>query len=97
MLNCFYYYYLQAYEADLVSVDSLEEHTFLMQQLNWQDPQHRHWYTSARQQSAGYWTNDGDGTQLVNMDAAFFPDQDATPGRDYLIYRCGIILIIISY
>ncbi|KAF4525298.1 hypothetical protein B566_EDAN014819 [Ephemera danica] len=76
----------QAYEADLVSVDSLEEHNFLIQQLNWQDPQHRRWYTSARQQTAGYWANDGDNTQLVNMDAAFFADQNPEPGLDYLVY-----------
>lgn len=69
-----------------MSVDSLDEHTFIMQQLNWQDPQHRRWYTSGRQQSANYWVNDGDNSQLSNMDAAFFPDYDNSPGRDYLAY-----------
>ncbi|XP_065349505.1 contactin [Cloeon dipterum] len=76
----------QVYDADLVSVDTLDEHTFVMQQLQWQDPQHRTWYTSGRQQSPGYWVNEGDNSQLTNMDAAFFPDYDNTPGRDFLAY-----------
>lgn len=76
----------QAYQSDLVSIDSLEEHGFLMYQLLWQDPQHRRWYTGARQQG-GYWSNEGDGTQLTNMDNAFLPEpMDNVQGKDYLVY-----------
>ncbi|XP_066997548.2 contactin [Anabrus simplex] len=75
----------QAYNSELVSVSNLEEHGFLVYQLLWQDPQHRRWYTSARQQSADYWVND-DSTQLVNMDAAFLPAQESTLNKDYLAY-----------
>lgn len=35
----------QAYESDLLSINSMEEHGFILQQLLWQDPQHRTWYT----------------------------------------------------
>ncbi|XP_015510203.1 contactin [Neodiprion lecontei] len=76
----------QAYQSDLVSVDSLEEHGFLMYQLQWQDPQHRRWYTGIRQQG-GYWSNEPDGSQLVNMDNAFLPEPlDNVQGKDYLVY-----------
>lgn len=77
----------QAYESDLVSIDTVDEHGFLIYQLMWQDPQHRRWYTSARQQSPQYWTNDGDGVQLTNMDNAFLPHQYDSLGKDYLAYK----------
>ncbi|XP_049844901.1 contactin [Schistocerca gregaria] len=76
----------QAYDADLVSVSNLEEHGFLVHQLVMQDPQHRRWYTSARQQSPDYWVNDGDNSQVINMDAAFLPEQESTFNKDYLVY-----------
>jgi len=76
----------QAYQAELVSVNSAEEHGFLVNELLWQDPQHRRWYTSARQQSPDYWIN-GDNSQLVNMDNAFLPEHRSTFNKDYLVYR----------
>ncbi|CAG2055138.1 unnamed protein product, partial [Timema podura] len=75
-----------AYESDLVSVDSPDEYGFMINQLQWQDPQHRRWYTSAHQQSPDYWINEGDGTSLVNMENAFLPEQDPTFNKDYLAY-----------
>ncbi|XP_015594638.1 contactin [Cephus cinctus] len=76
----------QAYQSDLVSINSPEEHGFLLYQLLWQDPQHRKWYTSARSQS-GYWSNEADGSQLNNMENAFLPEpNDGVLGRDYLAY-----------
>ncbi|XP_012252358.2 contactin [Athalia rosae] len=76
----------QAYQSDLVSIDSLEEHGYLMYQLLWQDPQHRRWYTGARQQG-GYWSNEADGSQLMNMENAFLPEPaDNVQGKDYLVY-----------
>ncbi|XP_046406914.1 contactin isoform X2 [Ischnura elegans] len=76
----------QAYDSDLASVSSLEEHGFLIHQLLWRDPQHRQWYFGAHQQSAGYWVNEGDSSQLINMDAAFLPNQEAVYKKDYLVY-----------
>nr|CAD7405380.1 unnamed protein product [Timema poppensis] len=77
---------IEAYESDLVSVDSPDEYGFMINQLQWQDPQHRRWYTSAHQQSPDYWINEGDGTSLVNMENAFLPEQDPTFNKDYLAY-----------
>uniref|UniRef100_A0A1B6CPI8 Contactin n=1 Tax=Clastoptera arizonana TaxID=38151 RepID=A0A1B6CPI8_9HEMI len=76
----------QAYESDLVSINSLEEHGFLVYQLLWQDPQHRRWYTSAREQSPGYWINEGDGSNLGELDQAFLPETDSSLTKEYLVY-----------
>ncbi|KAK6620391.1 hypothetical protein RUM44_006792 [Polyplax serrata] len=76
----------EAYQSDLVSIDSYEEHGFLIYQLLWRDPQHRKWYTSIRQHKPTYWVNDGDGTPLLNMENAFLPGQEQSYGRDYLVY-----------
>lgn len=78
----------------MVSITSLDEHGFLVYQLLWQDPQHRKWYIGAHQQSPGYWVNDGDGSSLNDLDAAFLPDgptdlSERNPSRlpkDYLVY-----------
>lgn len=82
----------QAYESDLLSINSVEEHGFIINELLKLDPQHRKWYISARQQSPQYWTNDGDGTQMSNMENAFLKDdhivyQQDQIGRDYLVYK----------
>lgn len=72
--------------GDLLSVGSLEEHGFLVNQLHWQDPQHRLWYVGAQQRSANYWLNP-DGTQLT-LDSAFLPDPHRDPyGKDNLVYN----------
>lgn len=71
--------------GDLVSINSPDEHGFLVHQLNWQDPQHRRWYIGVRQQNPGYWVN-ADGSQLMNMENAFLPDYDVY-GKDFLIYN----------
>lgn len=64
-----------------------------MHQLSWQDPQHRRWYTAAHQQSPGYWNNPVDGSQLLNMENAFLPEEENLGssyidniGKDYLVY-----------
>ncbi|XP_076173707.1 contactin-like [Ptiloglossa arizonensis] len=76
----------QAYQSDLVTINSLEEHGFLLYQLLWQDPQHRKWYTGIKYQN-GNWINEGDNTQLLSMDNAFLPEpNDNIPGKDYLVY-----------
>lgn len=77
----------QAYESDLVNINSAEEHGFIIYQLLWQDPQHRKWYTGLRQQGPNYWVNDGDGTALVNMENAFLSTDQNIYGKDYIVYR----------
>ncbi|XP_014603516.1 PREDICTED: contactin [Polistes canadensis] len=76
----------QAYQSDLVTINSLEEHGFILHQLLWQDPQHRQWYTGIKYQG-GAWINEADNTQLTNMDNAFLPEPaDNIFGKDYLTY-----------
>lgn len=78
----------QAFQSDLLSINSLEEHGFVLYQLLWQDPQHRRWYTSVKMIN-GIWINEGDSTSLINMDNAFLPepyDPDNIVPRDYLAY-----------
>ncbi|XP_075218988.1 contactin [Lycorma delicatula] len=76
----------QAYESDLVSINNLDEHGFLVNQLLWQDPQHRRWYISAHEQSSGYWVNEGDGTPLTDMEPAFLPEQESNQPKPNLVY-----------
>lgn len=74
-----------AYQSDLLSINSLEEHGAILRELLQQDPQHRKWYTGVRMQG-GYWANE-DGTQIINMENAFLPERfDNVFGKDYLVY-----------
>lgn len=75
-----------AFQSDLLTINSLEEHVFILYQLLWQDPQHRKWYTGVKQLN-GIWVNEADSTSLLNMDNAFLPEpNDNVIGRDYLAY-----------
>jgi len=76
----------QAFQGDLITINSIEEHGFVLHQLLWQDPQHRRWYTGVKSQG-GLWVNEADSTTLINMDNAFLPEpNDNIPGKDYLVY-----------
>lgn len=69
----------------------MDEHRFIVQELLWQDPQHRKWYFGGRQQSPGYWVNEVDGTSLKDLESVFLPESNrdiGVPNRDYLAYRC---------
>lgn len=71
-----------------MSISSSEEHGFLVHQLLWQDPQHRRWYVGGRQQSPDYWVNDGDGTNMADLENAFFISTDyVSVQKEYLTYR----------
>lgn len=76
----------EAYQSDLVTINSLDEHGFILYQLLWQDPQHRKWYTGIKYQN-GNWINEGDNTPLLNMENAFLPEpNDNILDRNYLVY-----------
>lgn len=76
----------QAFQSDLLTINSLDEHSFVVYQLLRQDPQHHTWYTGVKYQS-GIWINEADSTTLINMDNAFLPEpNDNILGRDYLAY-----------
>lgn len=75
----------QAFESNLLSINSLEEYRFVLYQLLWQDPQHRKWLTGVKQYN-GLWINE-DNSNLINMENAFLPEpNDNVIGRDYLAY-----------
>lgn len=75
----------QAFQSDLLSISSMEEHRFILYELLWRDPQHRRWLTGVRLQN-GIWV-EVDGTSMINMDNAFLPEpNDNVVGRDYLAY-----------
>ena len=46
---------------------------FISDYLNKNDPQHRRWYISTRQENKNQWINQGDGTQMLNLDKFFHP------------------------
>nr|CAG4651561.1 EOG090X0064 [Triops cancriformis] len=75
----------RAYNADLCSVGSMEEHAFLILHLQNIDPSHRIWYVGGKQQGNS-WINEGDNSPMINMDAAFLPNEEALPNWDYLAY-----------
>lgn len=76
--------------SDLVSLSTIDEHSFLVQQLNRYDPQHRRWYIGAHQSSPNYYTNP-DGTQMPQMDSAIIRDDVRSgydsPETDFLVYK----------
>ncbi|KAL0268356.1 UNVERIFIED_CONTAM: hypothetical protein PYX00_010329 [Menopon gallinae] len=76
----------QAYESDLVSINNVDEHGFIIYQLLWRDPQRRKWYTGIIQQGPNYWINEADGSPLANMENAFLPSNDNSYGRDAVVY-----------
>lgn len=83
----------QAYESDLVGINSVEEHGFIIYQLLWRDPQRRKWYTGIVQQGPNYWINEVDGSPLANMENAFLPSNDNNYGRDAVVYRSYFFLL----
>lgn len=60
----------KAYNAELLNVDSLEKHAFIMKQLIVQNHRQNRYFISARQTSPNTWTND-DNTPLVHIDDSF--------------------------
>lgn len=60
----------QAYKAELISVDTLEKHSFVLKELIIQDQKQNRYWVSARQTSPNSWVND-DNSQLVNVDDSF--------------------------
>ncbi|XP_055631251.1 contactin isoform X2 [Toxorhynchites rutilus septentrionalis] len=60
----------QAYRGDLISIDSLDKHTFILKLLNTENSKGNQYYVSARQTSPGSWTN-ADKSQLVSIEDSF--------------------------
>lgn len=60
----------QAYKGDLINVENVEKHSFILKHLIVQDQKQNRYYVSARQVAPNQWTND-DGSTLVNVDDGF--------------------------
>ncbi|XP_076362349.1 contactin isoform X1 [Tachypleus tridentatus] len=75
-----------AYNAHLVSVNTIEEHSYIVNYLSLNDPQHRRWFTSGQDEGNNVWVWDGDQTQFTNVDALWLPDQEKEVGK-YLAYN----------
>ena len=83
-------------KADLASIDTFEEHRFITEYLNNHDPQHRRWYISTRQESKDQWINQGDGTQMLNLQDYFLASNEwgeleqADYKKDHLVYAFSL-------
>lgn len=78
---------MQAFGAELASVNSLDEHGFLINQLLQNDPQHRQWYITGKQSSPGVWINDAENNMpLIDIENALLPEQQSTLNKDYVAY-----------
>jgi len=82
--------------ADLASIDTFEEHRFITEYLNKHDPQHRRWYISTRQENKDQWVNQGDGTQMLNLQEYFLDSNEwgelelADYKKDHLVYAFSL-------
>lgn len=80
----------------MASVDSVEEHRFINDHLNRIDPQHRRWYLSTRQEDQDKWVNQGDGSQMLNLQDYFLRSLEwgeafaANYKKDYLVYAYSL-------
>ncbi|GIX76577.1 contactin, partial [Caerostris extrusa] len=83
----------RAYNADLVAVNTLDEHNFIIGWLRENDPQHREgisnhlnyvnlricmWYTSGRDDGDNVWVWDNDNSLFTDVDALFLPMQNTS-------------------
>ncbi|KAL1475262.1 hypothetical protein MTO96_037417 [Rhipicephalus appendiculatus] len=66
----------QAYNCELISVNTFEEHRFVVDWLREHDPQHRRWFTSGFESGDNVWTWEGDNAQFSNIDNLWLPQQD---------------------
>jgi hypothetical protein len=71
----------QASQADLVNVDTLDKHSFVLKQLIVDNQKQNRFYISAKQTGPRSWVND-DNTQLVNLEDGFSFDEDYTNSDD---------------
>lgn len=64
------------YNAQLLSINTMEEHSFITDWLRQYDPQHKTWYTSGIDTGVNVWRWEGDDTLISNLDQAFLPGQE---------------------
>lgn len=72
----------KAYTADLVNVDNVEKHAFILKQLIIQNQRQNRFFISARQTGPQNWVND-DNTQLIQIEDSFaFDEMQALENQD---------------
>lgn len=77
----------KAYTADLLNVDNVEKHSFILKQLILQNQRQNRFFISARQTGPQNWVND-DNTQLVQIEDSFaFDEQQALENEDLIDNR----------
>ncbi|XP_011135668.2 contactin [Harpegnathos saltator] len=82
----------QAFQSDLLTINSVDEHGFVIQHFRDNDQYHHHrWYIGVKQQN-GIWINEADSTNLINLDSIFLPEPNDNIIRDYLAYSFSISL-----
>ncbi|XP_054721680.1 contactin-like [Uloborus diversus] len=76
----------RAYNSDLVAVNNLDEHNFIIKWLRENDPQHRQWWTSGRDDGDNNWIWDSDNTLFSDTESMFLPMQNTSYFR-YAAYN----------
>ncbi|UYV67456.1 CNTN3 [Cordylochernes scorpioides] len=72
----------RAYNAELVSVASYEKLQFVTTWLRENDPQHRRWYTSGRDDGENIWTWDSMGSHFSNIENLWLPSHQQGYGSN---------------
>lgn len=75
----------QDFSADLLSINSVDEHAFIMRWLKKNDPREQRWYTGAEQQTSSVWINRADGSIL--LDSIFLPGQENVVDKNFAAYE----------
>uniref|UniRef100_T1IMV2 Contactin n=1 Tax=Strigamia maritima TaxID=126957 RepID=T1IMV2_STRMM len=75
------------YNAHLLSVNTMEEHSFIIDWLHQNDPQHKTWYTGGVDTGMNSWKWTGDDTLISNLDQAFLPGQELEVERKIIAYN----------
>lgn len=72
----------KAYNAELLNVDNVEKHSFILKQLILQNQRQNRFWTSAHQTGPNSWSND-DGTAFLMIEDSFsFDEQQAIENED---------------
>lgn len=69
------------YNSHLISVNTLEEHQFVTNWLRHNDPLHRKWLTSGRDQGNNAWKWDSDRTDFTMINDLWIRDNDNSVHR----------------
>ena len=71
-----------------MTINTNDEHRFIVDYLYKGDPLYRTWYVGVVQRTAGFWENE-DGSPLLDtiVKHGFLNDEAVTPDTRYLAYR----------